>query len=370
MTTDFEFDFGIETRKPSNANSDTPKIDYDARREYMVANCGTADKAESTIAIISGIADLGLQSQLDAKMEWKGTPEEKQAIIDKADGQYFQTLDNGKGQMVEFKRWKVAPQRAYAVFVDVPSIMLDQGQFFGDTSGTKHPLRLLLNNDNWDKEVSKILVNKRGYTIKEKNLPVKIGGVEKNAWGMAKNHTFHKLAEAVGVLNEDGLFKPAQDMHRLIGKPILIEYQVHETTSKGKKYLNEKTSLVGQVPGMMKSMIPELDRKYLFATKFKGTQNPEVLKMLRHTVIETMKLATDFEGSDIQKALIELGRVKASDSSQNQSEQVIHRTTAPQGPRKAEPSPTPQGTDFDSFDDDIPFAPIGLQEGRMFLHMI
>lgn len=32
---------------------------------------------------------------------------------------------------------------------------------------------------------------------------------------------------------------------------------------------------------------------------------------------------------------------------------------------KSEPAP-----DFDSFDDDIPFAPIGLQEGRMFLHMI
>lgn len=34
---------------------------------------------------------------------------------------------------------------------------------------------------------------------------------------------------------------------------------------------------------------------------------------------------------------------------------------------KATPQPAPN---FDSFDDDIPFAPIGLQEGRMFLHMI
>lgn len=34
---------------------------------------------------------------------------------------------------------------------------------------------------------------------------------------------------------------------------------------------------------------------------------------------------------------------------------------------KAAPQPAP---DFNSFDDDIPFAPIGLQEGRMFLHMI
>ena len=36
---------------------------------------------------------------------------------------------------------------------------------------------------------------------------------------------------------------------------------------------------------------------------------------------------------------------------------------------KAKASPQP-AQDFDSFDDDIPFAPIGLQEGKMFLHMI
>lgn len=42
-------------------------------------------------------------------------------------------------------------------------------------------------------------------------------------------------------------------------------------------------------------------------------------------------------------------------------------TPAAKPKAKAAPQPAP---DFDSFDDDIPFAPIGLQEGRMFLHMI
>lgn len=38
-------------------------------------------------------------------------------------------------------------------------------------------------------------------------------------------------------------------------------------------------------------------------------------------------------------------------------------------PARQQPSPQP-APDFDSLDDGIPFAPIGLQEGRMFLHMI
>lgn len=49
-------------------------------------------------------------------------------------------------------------------------------------------------------------------------------------------------------------------------------------------------------------------------------------------------------------------------------EATVVEREEPEAPKaKAAPQPAPN---FDSFDDDIPFAPIGLQEGRMFLHMI
>lgn len=38
--------------------------------------------------------------------------------------------------------------------------------------------------------------------------------------------------------------------------------------------------------------------------------------------------------------------------------------------QQAQQSQTPKPAPVDDFDDGIPFAPIGLQEGRMFLHMI
>ena len=47
-------------------------------------------------------------------------------------------------------------------------------------------------------------------------------------------------------------------------------------------------------------------------------------------------------------------------------QQAPRQQQVPQRQQQA-PNPAP---DFDSFDSDIPFAPIGLQEGRMFLHMI
>ena len=48
-------------------------------------------------------------------------------------------------------------------------------------------------------------------------------------------------------------------------------------------------------------------------------------------------------------------------------QQQAPRQQQAQQRQQQSPQPAPN---FDSFDDDIPFAPIGLQEGRMFLHMI
>ena len=47
--------------------------------------------------------------------------------------------------------------------------------------------------------------------------------------------------------------------------------------------------------------------------------------------------------------------------------QLLGGKPSADGGQQQEPQPVPG---VDQFDDDIPFAPIGLQEGRMFLHMI
>lgn len=52
--------------------------------------------------------------------------------------------------------------------------------------------------------------------------------------------------------------------------------------------------------------------------------------------------------------------------SEGGQQQAPRQQQAPQRQQQA-PQPAPG---LDDFSDDIPFAPIGLQEGRMFLHMI
>ncbi len=357
------FVFNVENAPQAASNENRKEIDWDARSKYLVEKAGTQDGPEALIGIVSGVIDLGLQKQEDAKMEFKGTEEDEAEELKKNPAQYFATLENDKGIPTRYKRWVVKPCQQVALTVDFPDIMVNNDQFFAESdAGIEHPLRQLLNGEFFIKGIGKTVG--KPYNLKETRS-------DDGSWSIKNNTILYKLAQATGgVLDDKGLLKPAY-IGNLLGKAALFDVQLFIQESQGKHYLNEKIKLNGQVPKAMQKLIPTLDDKYIYGVNFKGPQDKEVLKNLRQSIITTMSLATNFEGSDVQKALIELGRVKASDSSQEQQpEQAIPRTTAPQETRKVEPIPTPQTPNFDSFDDDIPFSPIGLQEGRMFLHMI
>ena len=350
------FEFHVENvGSNDNSNQDRPKVDWDARAAYLVEKAGTQKKAKAVIGIISGIVDLGLQVQEDAKMEWKGDEASEAEELEKNPEQYFETLPNDKGVPTRYKRWKVKPCQQVALTVDFPSIMVNQGQFFGDENAEEHPLRMLLNGEFYIKDVGKVVG--KPYNIKETRN-------DDGSWSFKSNTQLHKLAAATDVLDDNRRFKPNM-IGKLLGKAALFEIQLFlKPGNDGKQYLNEKIKLSGQVPDMMVPMIPELDQKYIYGVNFKGVQDPKVLKQLRQSVINTMKLAQNFEGSDIQKALEALANGKV-ENKQEAPKQEEKPKAAPKAKKEAEPAP-----DFDAFDEDIPFAPVGLQEGKLFLHMI
>lgn len=349
---------------PANTNTDPDRkqVDWDARTKYMVEKAGTQDGPESLIGIVTGLIDLGLQKQEDAKMKFTGDADAEAAELAKNPLQYFETLPDDNGVPTRYKRWKVKPAQQVALTIDFGDIMLNQSQFFDEVdSGEEHPLRMLMNNEFYMKGVGKIVG--KMYGLKESRN-------DDGTWGIKSNTILYKLAQACGgVLDSKANLKPAY-LGNLLGKAALFEVQLFTNTYDGKEYLNEKVKLSGQVPKAMQKLIPTIDQSYIYGVNFTGEQNPEVLKNLRQSVINTMQLAVNFAGSDLESALIALGRVKAGGA---ETDQAAATTTAKPLVKaevpmvKTTPAPKP---DFDSFDDDIPFAPIGLQEGRMFLHMI
>ncbi|AXF53018.1 MAG: DNA primase/helicase [Caudoviricetes sp.] len=359
MAKKFAFDAGT----PSNAgNGEGSNVDFDALAKHVVEAVGCADKPESMIGVVSGVIDLGLQAQDDAKMEWKGTDEERAEVEAKAargeSTEYFETLPNDKQVPTLYKRWKVKSQRCVAITVDFPNTLVNKGQFFDKEGGGEElPFRGLLNNEFGIAGIGKVVG--KPYSLREQRN-------DDGSWSLKNNTILFKLGQATGQLDAQGNFKPAY-LGNLIGEAALFNVHVFLNEYKGKQYLNEKMAFNGPVPKMMQSMIPTLDDKHMYVINFKGEQDLDALKTLRQSVINTMKQAEDFEGSDVQKALIEIGKIKVGEQAQKPAAE--NKPEQQKAPVQQAPAPQP-AVDFDAFDDDIPFAPIGLQEGKLFLHMI
>lgn len=348
--------FVFNAQVPSGNTEDRPNIDFDALNSYIVDTVACSEKPESMIGVVSGVIDLGLQAQDDARMVWTGDAASEAAELAKNPLQYFETLPNDKGVETRYKRWAVKAQRCVALNIDFPDTLLNRGKFYDeDGVGEELPFRGLLNNEFGLKGVGKVVG--KPFSLREQRN-------DDGSWGFKNNTILFKLAQATNQL-EGGNFKPAM-LGNLIGEAAMFNVHVFLNEHGGKQYLNEKMAFNGPVPKAMQKMIPVLEDRFMHVVNFKGEQDPEVLKTLRQSVINTMKQAEDFEGSDVQKALIEIGKIKAGEGAAQQE-------SKPE-PQQAKPDSKPQAPqepmDFDSFSDDIPFAPIGLQEGRLFLHMI
>lgn len=338
MSKKFVFNAGT----PQTSNEDRPNIDFDALTKHVVEAVGCSEAPEAMIGIVSGVIDLGLQVQDDAKMEWTGDAASEAEELEKNPNQYFQTLPNDKGVQTRYKRWKVKPQRCAAITVDFPETLVNRGQFFDeDKVGEELPYRGLLNNEFGQKGVGKVVG--KPYSLREQRN-------DDGSWSLKNNTILFKLGQATKQLDEKGNFKPAY-LGNLIGEAAMFNVHVYTNEHGGKEYLNEKLSFNGPVPKAMAKMIPTLDEKFMYMVNFKGEQDLEVLKTLRQSIINTMKQAEDFEGSDVQRALIEIGKIKEGETT---AKPDAKPTAQPDKP--AQQAPAPQApVDFDSFDDDIPF---------------
>ena len=90
----------------------------------------------------------------------------------------------------------------------------------------------------------------------------------------------------------------------------------------------------------------------------------DTMQVVEHVPYEQKGSAGEVEDDILGSYKVK--KVEAKPAAEVKEEEVVD-VPAPKSEGKAAPQPAPN---FDSFDDDIPFAPIGLQEGKMFLHMI
>lgn len=331
------------------------QVDWKALNEYVVETANIQGE-EVIVGVISGLIDVGIQKQEDAKMESKLTPEEEAEEIAKNPNTYFETLfDYENKKDVRYKRWPVKDQQSVVLMVDFPEILIDKAPFFGGESNPQ-PLRMVLGGEFIPyKGADKVAAKPLALTIRKNDKT-------NNQWSMPFNSTPYKMASAAKLVNKGEPFVPS-DIDKLLGQA----FQFKVTLGfNDKGYYNEKCAFAaglgrGQTP-------PAYDDSIIHIVQFKHENEEADLKQLRASIRNTMKKATNYEGSLVQQALDKLFPYNASSKEEDSSDTEDSPETSTESVQKAKPAKQSKGTakaekpraappvdDSTDFDDDIPF---------------
>lgn len=320
--------FGVRNpNQPQNNNSDRQQVDFEALNKYVVETAALQQR-ETLVGVISMIVDLGEQEQDDAEMTFTGSEEDERAEIAKNPNTYFKNgIDQQSKKPVRLKCWPQKPVQCVALAVDFPDILIDKGQFFGESKPL--PLRLWMGGQFYIPNVGMVI---------GKPLPLKWVNLDKTRatkkFSLAQTNTLYKMAVGAKIINPGDVFEPSR-IDELLGKALQFDAQVFFKESKGKEYYTEYVKFASGLGRGQK--VPELPFEPM-VIQFNEVNADEAVKDLRAHVVNTIKRAKDYEGSKI-KEQIERVRGKPADG-------------ATQPEQKSQPAPQAQ---HDAFDEDIPF---------------
>lgn len=288
--------------------STKPTVDFDALNEFVVEQVG-CQQPETLNGVIVGIIDLGNQKLPDAEYDVDSGDED--LSVEELEAKYADEIAAGKISKFDFvKDWSTRPpkdvikkfvpqkdRQCISYCVDFPDVMLDKGQFFGEKSEPK-PLRLYFGGQYYHQGLKKMIV--------QNLLPLKITNIAKDTrnekvWSLSTKSQLHKMAVASKIINTGEAFLPDQ-IDELLGKTLQFKVQIGFNEKGDKKYYFEKMSFLGAIQRKDKPF-EDVD---VFLIQMDDENDPEALKQIRKHILNTMEMATNFEGSALQKQLLEV----------------------------------------------------------------
>jgi len=292
----------------TNTTSAKPTVDFDQLNEYIVEQVG-CQQPETLNGVIVGIIDLGNQKLPDAEYDVDSGDED--LTVEELEAKYADEIAAGKISKFDFvKDWSTRPpkdaikkfvpqkdRQCISYCVDFPDVMLDKGQFFGEKSEPK-PLRLYFGGQYYHQGLKKMIV--------QNLLPLKLSNIAKDprnekVWSLNPKSQLHKMAVASKIINTGEAFLPDQ-IDELLGKTLQFKVQIGFNEKGDKKYYFEKMSFLGAIQRKDKPF-EDVDT---FLIQMDEENDPEALKQIRKHLLNTMEMATNFEGSKLQKQLLEV----------------------------------------------------------------
>lgn len=323
-----------------NTGTKKSDIDFDALNKYTVETAGLQTE-EVLIGIVSGLIDLGTQEQEDGSIVFTGDEDDEAAEIKKFPSTWFEdgADPNNPKKTVRLKKWKQKAIQHVTYAVDFPDILLQKGKFFGDEDAEPRPLRLFLGGQFY--------IQGTGMVV-GKMLPLKEKTNTKGAWSFDKKHTIYAMASGAKLVDasKDEVFKPNM-IDKLLGQALSFKVQVYFRENKGKSFYTESIKYVSGLGRGQKA--PEYDFEP-FVIQFNQENDATALKELRSHIKNTVKQASNYEGSKLQQQLEALYE-KGSQETESEVPPEEPKTKAPATPR-------PKAKKVEKEDDlsaDVPF---------------
>ena len=322
-------------------NSDRPQVDFDALNEFVVEQVG-CQQPETLNGVLTGIIDLGNQMLPDA--EYDVDSEDESLTVEKLTEKYSADIESGKVSKFDIvKDWSTRPpkevikkfvpqkdRQCICYCVDFPDVMLDKGKFFGENSEPK-PLRLYFGGQFYSQASKKMIV--------QNLLPLKLSNISKDpqnskVWSLNPKSQLHKMAVASKLINTGDAFLP-DNIDELLGKTLQFKVQIGFNVKGDKKYYFEKISFLGAIQRKDKPF----EDVETFLIQMDEPNDPEALKNIRKHLLNTMELSTNFEGSALQKQLLEV-RPNSFKDNTGSSPSVVKKETvkAPVEPTSSAPN--------------------------------
>ena len=316
-------------------------VDWNALNSYVVETAGLQDR-ETLVGYVAGIVDLGTQEIEDAEVVFQGDEAAEAAEIEKNPNTYFKDGFDDKKKPVRLKCWPQKPVQCVTLAIDFPEIMLNKGKFFDDPDAEEKPLRLWLGGQFYMQGAG--MVVGRPLPLKVKNITP---DAKKPTWSFAPNHQIYNMAVGAKLIKPGEVFLP-KDIDKLLGKSLQFEAQVFFKTNKGKEYYTEYVKYkTGLGRGQKECELVTSP----FMIQVNQSNNKEHLSELRNHVINTIRRASNFAGSVLEKELNEVKGEPQQEGEAPEREETPQRV-APV-PKKPARVPAPPAADFDS--EDVPF---------------
>ena len=296
--------FEVYGASQNAGKSEKSSVNFEELNSHVVEAAGLQER-ETLVGYVSMIVDLGTQNQPDAEVTFTGDESAEKEEFAKNPNTYFKDgFDPVTRKPVRLKCWQQKPVQCVAVAVDFPDIMIDKGKFFGNSD--PKPLRLWLGGQFYDQSIGKMVVARPTPL----NVNKKLGD-----WSFDQKHLFYKMAVADKMIKPGEVFAP-KDIDKLLGKAFQFTAQVFFKPGKdGKSYYTEYINFVGALGRGQAA--PEAKTTPLIIQMNK--QNSEqAVKEVRAHVLNTCRLASNWEGSALQKQVDSL-RTPSEDKPESNS---------------------------------------------------